>query len=157
VGSPFAILYLFEALEKMGQSDEIIKAIYRDYQPMLDMDATTVWETFARGTTGSKGFPTRSHCHAWSSAPVTYLNRVILGIVPEAAGGAAYRISPRLNGLEWAKGASASIQGPVTVEWKKAGDTLLVDAKAPAGVKLTFARNDSMQGLKVLFNGEAVQ
>jgi hypothetical protein len=157
VGSPFAILYLFEALEKMGQSDEIIKAIYRDYQPMLDLDATTVWETFARGTTGSKGFPTRSHCHAWSSAPVTYLNRVILGIVPEAAGGAAYRISPRLNDLEWAKGASASIQGPVTVEWKKAGDTLLVDAKAPAGVKLTFARNDSMQGLKVLFNGEAVQ
>jgi hypothetical protein len=124
---------------------------------MLDMDATTVWETFARGTTGSKGFPTRSHCHAWSSAPVTYLNRIILGIVPEAAGGTAFCISPRLNGLDWAKGASASIQGPVDVEWKKAGDTVTVDAKAPTGVKLRFERNDSLKGMKVVFNGEKME
>jgi alpha-L-rhamnosidase len=141
----------------MGKSDEIIKAIYRDYQPMLDMDATTVWETFARGTTGSKGFPTRSHCHAWSSAPITFLNHIILGIVPEAPGGVKYRISPRLNGLDWAKGASASIKGPVEVEWKRAGDTVTVNAKAPAGVELRFERNDSLQGLKVVFNGEAVK
>ena len=157
VGSPFAIMYLFDALEKMGRGDEVIKAISRDYQPMLDMDATTVWETFARGTTGSKGFPTRSHCHAWSSAPVTFLNRIILGIVPEAPGGTAYRISPRLNGLDWAKGASAGINGPVEVEWRKTGDTLTVTAKAPAGATLRFERNDSLDGLNVVFNGEAAK
>ncbi len=157
VGSPFAIMYLFDALEKMGKSDEIIKAIYRDYQPMLDMDATTVWETFARGTTGSKGFPTRSHCHAWSSAPVTFLNRIILGILPDAIGGAKYRISPRLNGLDWAKGVSAGIKGPVEVEWKRVGDTVTVEAKAPAGVELRFDRNDSLAGLKVVFNGKPVK
>jgi len=43
------------------------------------------------------------------------------------------------------------------VDWKKTGDTLTVDAKAPAGVKLRFERNDSMQGLKVVFNGETVK
>ena len=157
VGSPFAIMYLFEALEKMGRGDEIIKAIYKDYQPMLDLGATTVWETFARGTTGSNGFPTRSHTHAWSSAPVHFLNRIVLGIVSEAPGGAAYRISPRLNGLEWADGASAGVNGPVSVSWKRAGDTLTVDAKAPEGAKLRFERNDSHNGLKIVFNGQPVE
>ncbi len=157
VGSPFAIMYLFEALEKMGRGDEIIKAIYKDYQPMLDLGATTVWETFARGTTGSNGFPTRSHTHAWSSAPVHFLNRIVLGIVSEAPGGAAYRISPRLNGLEWADGASAGVNGPVSVSWKRAGDTLTVDAKAPEGAKLRFERNDSHDGLKIVFNGQPVE
>ena len=83
--------------------------------------------------------------------------RGLLGIVSEAPGGAAYRISPRLNGLEWADGASAGVNGPVSVSWKRAGDTLTVDAKAPEGAKLRFERNDSHNGLKIVFNGQPVE
>lgn len=155
VGSPFAMLYLYDALEKMGQGDRVVEQILKCYQPMLDTGATTVWESFPDGTTGSDGFPTRSHTHAWSSAPIHSLNRIVLGIVPEAPGGKAFRVSPRLNNLEWARGASGSVAGPVEVSWKRAGDTLTVDAKASEGVALRFERNDSHEGLKVIFNGKA--
>jgi hypothetical protein len=64
IGSPFAMLHLYETYEKLGREDEIVKSIYQNYLPMIEAGATTVWESFPTGTTGSGGFPTRSHCHA---------------------------------------------------------------------------------------------
>jgi alpha-L-rhamnosidase len=153
VGSPFALFYAMQALEKSGHADEIVKMIRQNYAPMLEMGATTVWESFATGTTGRDGFPTRSHSHAWSSAPVYYLNRLVLGIVPEAPGGREYVVSPRLSGLTWARGTSASIRGNIEVSWRVEGDTLEIFAQGPRDVSLRFVRNDSHEGLKVLFNG----
>lgn len=149
VGSPFAILYLFDMLEKAGRQDEVIARILKCYQPMVDLEASTVWETFADSTVKWEDFPTRSHCHAWSASPVHFLNRIILGIVPTSVGGANYRISPHLSGLEWAKGASGSIHGPVEVSWRKEGDTINIEARAPKGTELTFESNDSLKGLRV--------
>jgi alpha-L-rhamnosidase len=157
VGSPFAIMYLYEALEKAGLADRIVSSIHDSYLPMLEEGASTVWESFSTGTTGAGGFPTRSHCHAWSSAPVHFLNRIVLGIVPTAPGGAAFRISPRLNGLTWARGATATINGPVNVEWRRTGSALDVTASGPKGVRLRFVANDTLNGLTVTFNGRAVE
>jgi len=153
VGSPFAIMYMYEALEKAGHPDRIIESIYKSYLPMLETGATTVWESFPTGTTGGGGFPTRSHCHAWSSAPIHFLNRIILGILPDQPGGKSFIISPRLNGLTWAKGAPATVNGPVEVSWTLEGDALKVTANAPEGVTLRFVRNDTHDGLSVVFNG----
>jgi alpha-L-rhamnosidase len=157
IGSPFAILYLYEALEKVDLPDRIITSIYEAYEPMIEEGATTVWESFATGSTGSGGFPTRSHCHAWSSAPVLFLNRVILGIKQTAAAGRTIEISPRLNGLAWAKGAVATAQGVVSVAWHVEDDRLDVEASAPEGVKLLFHVNDSHARLQVFFNGVPVE
>ncbi len=148
IGSPFAMLYLYEAFEKIGQEDQTIKQIYRHYLPMLETGATTVWESFPTGTTGSDGFPTRSHCHAWSSAPSYFLNRIILGLKATEPGGTAYQLSPRLNGLTWARGTMATAQGPITVSWKVSSNTLTVEYTAPEGVKIDFAPNDSLKGLR---------
>ncbi len=156
IGSPFAILYLFAAMEKMGLYTQVVEQIQKAYQPMLDLGATTVWETFASGSNKKDEFPTRSHTHAWSSAPIYILNRIVLGIRPDAPGGKTFQISPHLGGLTWAEGSSASINGPVRVSWKRDGDRLIVDAEAPDGVNLHFLRNDSHAGLSVSFNGQAV-
>jgi hypothetical protein len=88
--------YLYEALEKLGLEDEIVAQIYRNYLPMLEAGATTVWESFPSGATGAGGFLTRSHCHAWSSAPLYFLNRIAVGLKPTAPGWESARISPRL-------------------------------------------------------------
>ena len=120
---------------------------------MLDAGATTVWESFATGTTGQDGFPTRSRCHGWASAPVYYLNRLILGIVPTAVGGQSFSISPRVSGLRWARGATASINGPIEVSWQLDDAMLHIRAEAPEGVDLRFIRNDTHDGLRVRFNG----
>lgn len=154
IGSPFVTTFLFEALESAGHQDDIVGAIRTYYQPMVDSGATTVWESFPSGTTGSNGFPTRSHCHGWASSPVHFLNRVVLGILPDAPGGASYRISPHLSGLEWAHGASGSVHGPVEVSWRKEGATLRIETAVPEGSKVSFERNPSMDGLTVFLNGK---
>jgi hypothetical protein len=151
VGAPFAMLYLYEALEKLGYQDRIVQSIYESYLPMLDQGATTVWEQFPSGTFGPKGFPTRSHCHAWSSAPVYFLNRIVLGIIPTEVAARTVTISPRPNGLRWAKGASATTKGPVEVEWTIKEDLLTIRAKAPRGVKLQFLPNESHKAFRVEF------
>jgi hypothetical protein len=152
VGSPFAIMYLYEALEKAGRGDAVIRSILKAYEPMLDSGATTVWESFPEGNLGHDEFPTRSHCHAWSSAPIHFLNRIVLGIRPTAPGGTAYEISPDPTGLTWARGASATIHGPINVEWKRQGKKLAITASAPEGVKLTFKPNPTLKGLDIAFS-----
>ena len=141
VGSPFAIFYMYEMLEKYGCYDFIINSIRENYLPMLDSDATTVWESFASGTLGREEFPTRSHCHGWSSAPLYFFNRVILGIRAVSAGGESFEISPFFApNLDWAEGSFAAPMGKVEVSWRRnsAGETE-VSYKAPVGVEVKLA------------------
>jgi hypothetical protein len=155
VGSPFAVMYLYEAMEKAGFVNEIIDSIRGNYQPMLDDGATTVWESFPTGnlafTDAAVGdsFPTRSHCHAWSSAPIYFFSRIILGLTQTRAGGVEYKVSPWVEGLESASGTVATHLGDIRIEWAKNGDKLSVRYRADASIKLKFARNSSMKGLKV--------
>ena len=151
VGSPFAVLYLYEALAKVGQPAAILASLYANYLPMLAAGATTVWEVFPTSGDHPGGFPTRSHCHAWSSAPLRFLPQIVLGIRQEAAGAAAYTISPWLGDLEWGRGAVYTCRGLLEVSWLKEGVKLHITAKAPAGVALRFEPNESIEGLEVSF------
>lgn len=158
LGSPFAMLYLYEALDKLGQYDRIIESIQTSYQAMLDVDATTVWEQFANGNAfNPDGFPTRSHCHAWSSSPILYLNLLILGIRPTEVGGGAYTISPRVNHTDHASGTSASIRGPISVSWQKNGDFVDIEVQVPVGVSCRWEDNETLADFGVRWNGEVVK
>ncbi|MBN1348363.1 alpha-L-rhamnosidase N-terminal domain-containing protein [candidate division KSB1 bacterium] len=151
VGSPFVMLYYFQALEKAGKPDEIIKSILESYQPMLEADATTVWENFPGSTFRSGEFPTRSHCHAWSSSPLHFLNRIILGIRQTKPGGIAFEVSPRLNGLSRAKGAISTINGPLTVSWRVENKVLRLSITAPPDVQVDYKENETHSGLEIEF------
>jgi alpha-L-rhamnosidase len=157
VSSPFAIMYLYETLEKIGRNDDIIKSVYENYTPMLEADATTVWEVFPTSNERPKNFPTRSHCHAWSSAPVYFLNKIVLGIRQTKPAAKAFEISPRLNGFEWAKGTTATINGPVSVQWRLDGKSLNVKISVPRNVRCKFVKNETHKGLRVVVNGKTVE
>ncbi|HEY5138050.1 MAG TPA: alpha-L-rhamnosidase C-terminal domain-containing protein, partial [Methylococcales bacterium] len=148
VGSPFALFYFYEAFLKLGCRDEIVKAILKNYEPMLEADATAVWEQFPMpGNPG--GFLTRSHCHAWSSAPIYFLNRTILGLTQQKAGCREYSISPVLSGLKWAKGTIATIHGPIRICWELNGKDLTIKWSAPENVRVRFVNNDSLKGYRL--------
>lgn len=155
VGSPFASLYLYETLEKIGMADEILKAIRHDYLPMLELGSSTVWETYPNAL-NLREYPTRSHCHGWSAAPLYFLPRLLLGILPAAPGAKKFRISPRITGLEYAAGARPTVHGRVETAWKKQGDKLFITATAPAGVELEYLYNDTHADFEVIFNGESM-
>ena len=153
LGSPFAVLYLYQTLDKLGEQAKIIDHIYDAYLPMLQAGSTTVWETFPAGSYGTIGFPTRSHCHAWSAAPTLFLPRIILGIVPTAPGGAEVEISPKvINDITWAKGSLATHNGPVHTSWRLDGDTIHIKYTAPEGTKVTFKTNPTLKKYKVAFD-----
>jgi hypothetical protein len=150
VGSPFAILYLYETLGKMALDEEIIESIYDSYLPMLNAGTTTVWESFSTGTTGSGDLPTRSHCHAWSAAPVYFLNRIILGIKQTSPGGRSFEIRPKIiDGLTWAKGSIATVNGPISVGWHLRGKTLDVKFSVPERTHAGFVKNQTHEGYQV--------
>jgi alpha-L-rhamnosidase len=157
VGAPFASMYFYEALEKAGRSNEIIQSIYDNYVPMVEDGATTVWEVFPVSHDRPAGFPTRSHTHAWSSAPLYFLPRILLGIASIEPGGAAYAISPHPSGLSWASGAVATPRGPLQIDWDIKGKTLRIQAKAPKGIRLFFKSNPDIANFNVEHNllGEA--
>lgn len=149
VGSPFAMLFMYEALEKYKRQDVILKSIYDNFMPMLEAGATTVWESFASGTLANGEFPTRSHCHAWSSAPVYFLNRIILGIRQTSAGGKSFEISPYITGLEWGKGSYATLHGNIFVSWQKANGKLNVEVCAPKNIEIVFNKNETHSEIDV--------
>jgi hypothetical protein len=147
-GSPFAIQFLWEALDKVGKHEELIKAITKNYSPMLDIGATTVWETFPKALKSMGDFPTRSHCHAWSSAPLYFIHRIILGIRQTEVGGTAFELSPVVTGQDWAEGVTNTSRGPIHCSWRKEGKILNIKARAPKGVKIKFRTNSSLAKLK---------
>lgn len=149
VGSPFAMQFMYEALEKLGEFDAVLESIRTSFQPMFDAGSSTVWEMFPNSDFDAHGFPTRSHCHAWSSSPLFFLNRIVLGIRQVGVGGKAFEISPWLGGLRHARGATASPKGRVCVEWKIMGKTLKISITAPKGAKIEFKSNASHNGLDV--------
>ena len=65
-------------------------------------------------------------------------------------------ISPWIEGLDWARGGSASARGRVTVAWELRGRVVTVDAHAPEGAGLSFEPNRSHNGLEIVFNGSPI-
>lgn len=155
IGSPFAMQFMCEALEKAGEYDALLTSIHTKFQPMIDAGASTVWEMFSGSDFDTHGFPTRSHCHAWASSPIYFLNRIVLGIRQVEAGGKAFEISPWIGDLTKARGATATPRGPVSVDWNLSGNKLQVDITAPKGVKTEFKPNASHRGLEVVLAPKA--
>jgi alpha-L-rhamnosidase len=148
VGSPFALFYLYETLLKLGRPEDVVTAILANYESMLRADATTVWEQFPmQGTSG--GFLTRSHCHAWSSAPIYFINRIIIGLIQVQPGGRQYHISPFPCGLKWARGSLATINGPIKIAWEIEGMRFILRWSAPANTKIKFVRNTRLANFEL--------
>ncbi len=156
ISSPFASLYLYETFDKLELYKDILEAVYRDYLPMVDLDASTVWETYAGAFEANgafdfaNGFPTRSHCHGWSAAPVYFLPKIVLGISPVGAGGKKFKISPFFGNLEFASGVRPTVRGRIEVAWRKTDvHHVVIKVKAPAEIELEYAYNGSHDNLTV--------
>ena len=149
IGSPFAMQFYYETLDKVGYQDEILASIFNNYLPMLEAGSTTVWEVFPKGTNRPEDFPTRSHCHAWSSAPLYFLPRLVLGIRQVEAGGAGFEISPHPGDLTWASGSVTTARGTLTVSWRREGQRWQVQVQAPEGVSVRVVSNPALSDLEL--------
>jgi hypothetical protein len=148
VGSPFFTYYLHALYEKLGAWEQSYYKAQKDYCEMLDFGATTVWETFALASydhthTNTENFPTRSHCHAWSSIPLEMFPRLILGIRRTAPGCTAFSISPYPGDLKYASGSRVTPYGTVNVSWQIDSDNkkMFITCRHPEQVECKFVSN----------------
>lgn len=134
VGSPHAMFFLLDALRKEGCGDGAL-ALLRDFWGrMLDAGADTFWEMIH--PPGSQ-FPTRSHCHGWSSSPVYLLPHLLFGIECMEPGWRRVVLHPAAYGLEHASAQIHTPHGLLTVAWEKAPDgSLDVRFDAPPAISV---------------------
>lgn len=152
----FARLYLYQCLEKLGRSSEIVGRLRDDYAPMLTRDSTTTWENFS-GIIRKREFPCRSHSHAWSAGSIYFFHRMILGLKMTRPGAGEFELSPELGDLTYAEGIRATVKGPLLVRWRKDNGELHITTETPAGVDLKYKANESHNALRVFWNGHPVK
>lgn len=149
VNSAFMSFFYMETLLKYKKDEKmlqnIIDLIKKEWGLMLRNGSTTCWETFGR---------TRSHCHAWSTAPGFFLGAYILGVRPQKPGFEKVLIEPYICGLQWAKGSVPVPYGRIDVEWELVDGKFNLNISIPIDIEYDIILPSSISDSNVYINGE---
>ncbi len=121
ITTPYMRFYELAALCEIGEQKAVLQEILSYWGGMLDLGATSFWETFDPAENGSQhtamyGRPFgRSFCHAWGASPIYLLGKYYLGVQPLTPGYESYLIAPRLGGLDWIEGQVPLPHGEISV------------------------------------------
>lgn len=160
--STFYSYYILAARAMAGKTAEALDDMRKYYGAMLKLGATTFWEDFnldwtvndkgewdaygidelvpeggkdIHGDFGAYCYIGLRHslCHGWSSGPVTFLTRFVMGIKILEPGCRRLSIKPNLCGLDWIRGSFPTPFGKVSVYADKSGK---LEIDAPKEIKL---------------------
>jgi hypothetical protein len=126
----------------MGKQDKALEMIRHYWATMIQAGATSTWEEWHPTWQLPVGAlpPQYEPPKAWSglsliqpsgSGPAHWLLREIIGVQPESPGFKDVRIEPHTVDLQWAKGTTASPQGPIVAEWKNDSQTFELRFEVP--------------------------
>jgi len=122
ITTPYMKFYELAALCEIGEHAQVLSFVKDYWGDMLNLGATTFWETFDPTESGEKHYEMygrpfgKSLCHAWGANPVYLFGRYFMGVYPTAPGYKEYTIAPALGGLKWMKGSVPTPQGDIKVE-----------------------------------------
>jgi len=153
LASPFALQFYAEAFEHAGRDAHAIAAMKRCFEPMTAI-GTTLWEALPGSATSPDGFPTRSHCHGWSSCAMDFFPRILLGLRMEGVGSEYFVCSPRPHGLGRAEGCRQTPFGPVEVAWRIEDGVCRVAVRHPPECAVRFASNPLLEEAGIRLEGE---
>lgn len=117
VGSPFFLFFSLEALFKIGDVRGALDVMRAGWGQMVECGTKGCWETFKYNDMQW----TRSISHAWSAAPAVYLPTEVLGVKPVEPGYRKFTITPKAEGLTWARGSVVTPFGPIQIQWRRNG------------------------------------
>ncbi|THF80292.1 alpha-L-rhamnosidase C-terminal domain-containing protein [Cohnella fermenti] len=148
--TPLSAFWLAERLAATGKTEEGWAVIERVWGRMLEEGATSFWESvtlapsadFHHSLTTYTAYESYriSLCHSWSSTPVQWMSRYILGVKPLAPGFAKIAFQPRaMPGMNRCEGTVSTPRGPIRVRWEKREDgRLAASIEAPQGVEIEY-------------------
>ncbi|UKS30802.1 glycoside hydrolase family 78 protein [Paenibacillus sp. HWE-109] len=154
IGSPFMSFFYYEALAKLGGAgtDRMIMDMRQHFGQMIDYDATTCWEMYPnfKENRANPDMLTRSHCHAWSSAPGYFLGANVLGVTSADKGWRKVVVAPQPADLQWARGTvPLPREGRIDVAWRleEDGRVMRLQVWAPRSVELEIRIPDGLDGI----------
>ncbi|GIP39477.1 hypothetical protein J31TS4_27570 [Paenibacillus sp. J31TS4] len=126
--TPLSAYWFAECCSRHGLHEKAWEAVALVWGSMLGTGATTFWESIvldrgedyhaAQTTYTAYDSYRMSLCHSWSSTPVVWISRYILGIRPLEPGYRTFAFAPNaLPGLTSCKGSVSTPAGPIHVEW----------------------------------------
>jgi alpha-L-rhamnosidase len=134
----FGTRYILEILSDEGFNqtayDMVNKKTFPSWGNMLENGATTLWEHWKFSDN------TFSHSHPMFGSVSQWFYNWLGGIQadPDAVGFDRIVIRPQIpNDLEWVNSSYDSVRGKITSNWRKAGDTLVMDVSIPVNTTAT--------------------
>ena len=103
ITTPYMRFYEIASLMKLGRVNEAINEIKSYWGGMLDMGATSFWESYNPNESEPQCYAMydrpygKSLCHAWGAAPIYLVGRYFLGLKPTKIGYEEFEISPTLS------------------------------------------------------------
>lgn len=149
----YGMYWVLEALGRTGRLDDAEVVMKRYYKRLLDLGATTWWETF-----NANESYTAALSHGWGGSPTWFLSRYGLGV--RRTGPQSWEIQPGLHIPGELSGGVPLHDGVLQVRWTYpdtddtgATGTLTLDAPTTSHGTIVIPRTP---GLVLVLNGETI-
>ncbi|MBP1993914.1 alpha-L-rhamnosidase-related protein [Paenibacillus eucommiae] len=125
ITTPYMRFYELASLCEVGDISWVLEEIRSYWGGMLDLGATSFWETFDPTQSGVQHYDmygrpfAKSLCHAWGASPLYLAGKHVLGIRPLTPGYETYLIEPQLGDLNWFEGAVPLPDGDIELHVSK--------------------------------------
>lgn len=135
--------YVVQALARHGRAEEALAVIRTMWRDNVAADCDTVWEMHTGHQAVPEAMPYHSRCHAFSCAPLYFLQSVILGVRPIKPGFAEFTLAPQPAGLTEAQGVVPTPHGLIQVAWQRTTpERLHVVVDVPGGTRAVTPAGD---------------
>lgn len=135
----FGTRYMLDVLSRERRADVVNNMVnLRDFPGwghMLEQGATTLWEHWEFSDN------TFSHNHPMFGSVSQWFYNWLGGIEPvvDAVGFDKFTFQPQfVDGLDWVRCTYRSIRGPITCDWKRQGDRVVMDLHVPVNTTATL-------------------
>jgi len=163
--STFMSYYILASIAEAGETAGALSILKEYYGAMLGAGATTFFEDFdinwlngsgrideftpagkkdLHGDFGAYCYVGFRHslCHGWSSGPVPFLMRYVLGVSELEPGCKVLKIAPCLAGLAFAEGQYPTPFGSVKIRHELINGKVKSEVSAPAQIKIQMAKDE---------------
>lgn len=151
--------YILLAKGESGDIQGGIDIVKRYWGRMLELGATTFWESFdyltsydavgidkivqpgekdIHGDFGKFCYRNRrcSLCHGWACGPTPFLSKYVLGVKVLEPGCAVVEVKPQLGNLNYVHGSFPTPRGIIEITAEQTCGKIKSDIKAPAGIQI---------------------
>jgi hypothetical protein len=128
--------YVLQGLAKNGEVAAALNVIRNMWRDNVQSDCNTVWEFHTGHQHVPEAMSSHSRCHAFSCAPLYFMQSVILGVQPISPGFSEFTLAPQPGDLMEAQGTVPTPHGLIHVAWiRTATGKIHVVVDIPVGTR----------------------